>query len=120
MPFFIAFFVLSGASLHLDSLAHLGILGTVYLLARPIGKAIGAWIGGRATGEEKKVYGNLGLGLLPQAGVAIGLMLTVQEDYPEVGRVIETVILASIVIYEGLGPYLTKLALGKADEVRDD
>ncbi len=120
MPFYIAFFVLSGASLHLDSLAHLGVLGVAYLIARPLGKFIGAYISGLKSHAEPVVYKNLGLALVPQAGVAIGMMMMVAERHPEIGQIISTVILSSIIVYEGLGPFLTRMALARAGEVRSE
>ena len=117
MPFYIAFFVLSGASLHVDMLGHLGLLGFAYLVSRPLGKAVGAWAAGRRFGAEPQVVRNLGLGLLPQAGVAIGLALTVTEANEAMGRVVSTVILSSVVIYETIGPFLTKLGLQRAGEI---
>jgi len=117
MPFYIAFFVLSGASLHLESLAHLGLLGIGYLLARPVGKYIGArWMGGRMK-LEPAVLKNLGLTLLPQAGVAIGMVLAVTEKDADLGRMVGTVVLSSIIVYESVGPFLTRLALSRAGEV---
>lgn len=117
MPFFIAFFVLSGASLHLGSLSHLGLLGAAYLITRPIGKAIGARLAARQFGARTAVTQNLGMTLLPQAGVAIGMVIAVSETHPEMGRIISTVILSSIIVYEGVGPFLTRLALSRAGEV---
>ncbi|MBN2226136.1 MAG: cation:proton antiporter [candidate division Zixibacteria bacterium] len=117
MPFYIAFFVLSGASLHLGELSHLGLLGLGYLLFRPLGKYLGSYLAGKRFGAEPIVTANLGMALLPQAGVAIGLMMTVIEPYPEMGGIIATVILSSVIIYEGLGPLFTKLALGRAGEI---
>ncbi|MBD3258982.1 hypothetical protein GF377_11155 [candidate division GN15 bacterium] len=117
MPFYIAFFVLSGASLHLDALSHLGLLGAAYLIARPIGKTIGSYLAAKRYQAEPQVRDNLGMALLPQAGVAIGMMLTVAESEPEMGYIIGTVILSSILIYEGVGPFLTRLALSRAGEI---
>ncbi len=118
MPFFIVFFVLSGASLHLDALLHLGLLGVAYLLSRPLGKAIGVYLAGKKYCAEAVVCDNLSMALLPQAGVAIGMAYAVQESHPEMGYVIGTVILSSVIVYEGIGPFLTKLALGRAGEIR--
>jgi len=117
MPFYIAFFVLSGASLHLGAVAHLGLLGMAYLISRPLGKYIGSYLAGKKTGAEPAVTTNLGWALLPQAGVAIGLVLTVKQSHPELGDIINTVILSSVIIYEGIGPFLTELALGRAKEI---
>lgn len=117
MPFFIAFFVLSGASLHLDSLSQLGLLGAVYLVARPVGKAIGVHLAAKKLGARTAVTQNLGMALLPQAGVAIGMVMSVMESRPEMGQIIATVILSSVIIYEGVGPFLTRLSLSRAGEV---
>jgi len=117
MPFYVAFFVLSGASLHIGSLQHLGILGIGYLIARPVGKILGSYWAGRKFGAEPQVTQNLGIALFPQAGVAIGMAITVNEIYPDYGQVVSTVILSSVIVYEGFGPFLTKLALGRAKEI---
>jgi len=117
MPFYIAFFVLSGASLHLSSLSNLGLLGAAYLIARPIGKAIGARVAARKFGARTVVTQNLGMALLPQAGVAIGMVMSVSASHPDMGRVIATVILSSVIIYEGVGPFLTRLALNRSKEI---
>lgn len=117
MPFYIAFFVLSGASLHLNSLSHLGLLGAAYLLARPVGKAIGVHLAGKKFGAAASVTHNLGLALLPQAGVAIGMVMSVSESHPDMGRVLATVVLSSIIIYEGVGPLFTRLSLSRAGEI---
>jgi Kef-type K+ transport system membrane component KefB len=117
MPFYIAFFVLSGASLHLGALSHLGLLGVAYLVARPLGKFVGSYVAGTKFGAEPQVTRNLGMALVPQAGVAIGLVITVTETYPEMGHIMGTVILSSVIVYEGIGPFLTRLALGRAKEI---
>jgi Kef-type K+ transport system membrane component KefB len=116
-PFFIAFFVLSGASLDLISLKSLGLLGFLYLFSRPAGKYLGSYIAGAKYGLERQVRQNIGMALIPQAGVAIGLILTVSETHPELGKPITSIILSSIIIYEALGPFLTKLALGRTKEI---
>ena len=117
MPFYIAFFVLSGASLHLDELSHLGILGAAYLIARPLGKAMGAYFMGKHQGVEPKIVKNLGLTLLPQAGVAIGMVFAAKSIDPALGQTLGTVILSSVIVYEGIGPILTRLALSRAKEI---
>ncbi len=117
MPFFIAFFVLSGASLHLGSLTQLGLLGAGYLIMRPLGKMLGSYFAAIRFKAGESIKNNLGIGLFPQAGVAIGLAITLRESHPELGQVINTVILSSVIIYEALGPFLTKLAIGRAGEI---
>jgi Kef-type K+ transport system membrane component KefB len=120
MPFYIAFFVLSGASLHLGSVAGLGVLGLAYLVMRPLGKIIGARLAAGHVGAARAVRDYLGLSLFPQAGVAIGMAITVSERYPEIGHIVSTVILSSVIVYEGLGPFLTKTALAKAGELHPE
>jgi Kef-type K+ transport system membrane component KefB len=117
MPFYIAFFVLSGASLHLNALLSLGLLGLGYLIARPVGKSLGSHVAGERFGAEPQVYTNIGMALVPQAGVAIGMVITVTQTHPDIGYMMGTVVLSSVIVYEGLGPFLTKLALGRAKEI---
>jgi len=117
MPFYIAFFVLSGASLHVGNLSQLGLLGGVYLIARPLGKALGARLAARRFTAEPAVTRHLGLTLLPQAGVAIGMFLTVAERFPDLGQTVGTVILSSVLVYEGVGPFLTRMSLARAGEI---
>ena len=117
LPFYIVFFVLSGASLHLGSLYHLGLLGIAYLIARPLGKWAGSAWAGKKFGADPAVTKYMGLTLIPQAGVAIGMVLAVTETYPEMGKMIGAIVFSSIIVYEGLGPFLTRLALDKAGEI---
>lgn len=80
--------------------------------------AIGGRLAAKKFGAHKAVVDQLGLTLLPQAGVAIGMFMTVAENYPEMGKTLGTVILSSVLIYEGVGPFLTRLALARAREIR--
>lgn len=120
MPFYIAFFVLSGASLHLETLASLGILGLAYLVMRPVGKTLGARLAAARLGETSSVSTFLGLALTPHGSVAIGLAMSVSQSHPEIGRMIATVILSTVIVYEGLGPLLAKTALQKAGELHPE
>lgn len=120
MPFYIMFFVLSGASLHLDALPNIGFLGLAYLVARPMGKALGSYVSARKFGAPKSLQNNLGLALLPQAGVAIGMSMTVMETRPDIGPLISTVILSSVIVYESVGPYLTMVALKRIGELHPE
>ena len=120
MPFYIAFFVLSGASLHLDALSGLGLLGLAYLVARPIGKYLGIAWASRRYNADPVVRKHLGLALLPQAGVAIGMALLVSEHLPAFGHAVSTVILSSVIVYESVGPYLTKLSLARAGDLHPE
>ena len=71
-------------------------------------------------GAQAAIRAYLGLALFPQAGVAIGMAITVSETYPDIGRVVATVILSSVIVYEGLGPFLTNTALARAGELHPE
>ena len=117
-PMFILFFVLSGAELELGSFKNLSvvIIGVVYIISRSLGKYYGAGISSRATKCDDNIIKYLGITLLPQAGVALGMALKAVE-LGEAGNVVRNIILFSVLIYELVGPMLTKIALTKAGEI---
>ena len=115
-PIFIAFFTISGIQLDLSVLKTVGVLGIGYVVFRVIGKILGAAIGAEIAKSEPVVKKYLGLTLVPQAGVAIGLTMIVGEVLPSCGDYIRAIILASTVIYELIGPLCTKVAIFKAGE----
>ena len=115
---FMLFFVLSGASLNVTTIAKVGILGLLYICTRFGGKFLGSWIGGEITRQPAVVKDNIGWALMPQAGVAIGMATMVLHQLPlEYGQQIQTVILAATLIYEVIGPIATKSALKRAGEI---
>ena len=118
-PLFALFFVLSGAELELDVFANLMIvlLGLLYVVARSAGKYLGAYCSARALGCSRSVYHNLGITLLPQAGVALGMCVTARE-LGEAGELICNITLFAILIYELVGPMLTKQALQRAGDIQ--
>lgn len=117
-PLFMLFFVISGAELDLSALPAVGLLGLVYLVMRSAGKIGGAWLGATITKSNKNIRKFLGITLLPQAGVAIGMAQLAVTNLPaEYGNKIRTVVLAATLIYEMVGPLLTKMALTKAGEI---
>jgi len=116
-PIYLLFFTLAGASLHLDILSSVGALGIGYILARGGGKLIGAALGARAVNAESAVVKYLGLSLLPQGGVSIGLSMIVRQQLPQYSEAITTVILFSVLVYETAGPVLAKIAIQKAGEI---
>jgi Kef-type K+ transport system membrane component KefB len=116
-PLYVAFFVLSGTHLQPGNIAAVGVLGVVYLIARVVGKGVGATLAARAVGAPAVVQRNLGMALVPQAGMAIGLAWSAKALYPDVGPTILTLVLATVVVYEVVGPILTKLAITRAGEV---
>lgn len=118
-PLFMLFFVISGAELDLAALPAVGLLGLIYILARSAGKIFGAWAGATVTKADKNIRKFLGVTLLPQAGVAIGMSQLAVAALPAAyGTQIRTVVLAATLIYEMVGPLLTKLALTSAGEIK--
>ncbi len=119
-PLNILFFVLSGAELDLNILTNpLALLvGVSYIAARSSGKIGGAWVSCRLTGCNEKITKNLGVTLLPQAGVALGMAMTAASLSG--GAMVRNVVLFSVLIYELVGPMLTKIALTKAGEIRTE
>lgn len=120
-PILLLFFVRSGLSFQLDTLVSgvnsigsvpLLTVGIAYFFARILGKYAGAYLGCLATGKDAKVRNFLGLGLIPQAGVAIGLAaMGARLLGGDTGRDLQTIILASSVLYEIIGPACAKLSL---------
>ena len=120
-PILLLFFVRSGVNFDLGSLVNtsdsigatpLVVVGILYFLVRIVGKYIGAFLGCLATKKDGKVRNYLGLALIPQAGVAIGLAATGARILGgEMGKALETIILASSVLYELIGPACAKLSL---------
>ena len=116
-PLFVLFFVLSGAELDLEILANplVLLIGAVYIAARSLGKYFGAYLSCAATKCSKLIQKHLGITLLPQAGVALGMALTAQSLSD--GHVVRNVVLFSVLIYELVGPALTKRSLIAAGEI---
>lgn len=120
-PILLLFFFRSGLSFDLGSLVNqsesvgavpLLLIGVIYFLVRIVGKYLGAWTGCHLAGKGPKVRNYLGLALIPQAGVAIGLAaLGARELGGEMGHALETIILSSSVLYELIGPGAAKLSL---------
>lgn len=116
-PFYVLFFALAGAGLDLSVLKAVGMIGMAYVFARGIGKALGAFVGAVSTKAEKVVSRYLGLALLPQGGVSIGLSILVRQQLPEFAKEITTIIMFSVLIYEITGPIFAKIAIQKAGEI---
>jgi len=116
-PVYILFFTLAGASLDLSILVSVGFIGFAYVLARAGGKMLGAWSGAKIMKANPMVTKYLGLGLLPQGGISIGLLVLVRQQLPEFAVEIGTIIMFSVLIYEVTGPIFAKLAIQKAGEI---
>ena len=119
-PVMVVFFMLAGASLEIGMLRELGLVGLIYLLARTVGKVSGAWLGARLSDAGPAVERWMGLALLPQAGVAIGMSLLAANRFPEYRQIILSVVISTTVLFELAGPAITRLALRKtAGQVSD-
>lgn len=124
LPIYIIFFVIAGAHLQLSLLPAIGFLGLVYIIGRILGLVGGAFFGAVISRQEPVIRKYLGLGILSQAGVAIGLAILATKDFGKLGNpgqdvallVINT-IAATTIIFEILGPITTKIAISKAGEI---
>lgn len=119
-PLFVLFFVLSGAELDLSVLWNPSVLliGAVYILVRSLGKYAGSFGSCALTGCDRNIQKYLGITLLPQAGVALGMAITAQSLAD--GAVVRSVVLFSVLVYELVGPALTKRALLAAGEIQPE
>ena len=120
MPVNILFFVISGAELDLNVLIQpiTILIGVIYILARSAGKYLGAKFSCKITKQTKAISDNLGITLLPQAGVALGMALTASNLAD--GVLVRNVVLFSVLIYELVGPVLTKRSLLSAGEIKPE
>lgn len=116
-PIFLLFFVLSGAELDITIIPSIGVIGVIYLIMRIIGKVVGSSLGAVISKSPKTVKKYLGWGMLPQAGVAIGLTLVVDKVLPQYSAQIRAVVLCATLIFELIGPVISKIALAKAGEI---
>lgn len=117
-PLFMLFFVISGAEFNFEIFKTVGFVGVMYLILRSAGKYFGAMAGCAIVKTEKNVKKYLGITLLPQAGVAIGMAQLSLTVVPQYGEQIRAVILCATLVYELIGPLLTKIALTKAGEIK--
>ena len=117
-PLFVLFFVLSGAELELNVFGNLFmvLVGVVYIIARSAGKYGGAYVSAKISGCDEKIVKYLGITLLPQAGVALGMAMKAKA-FGEIGEMVATITLFAVLIYELVGPALTKNALLRAGDI---
>ncbi len=117
-PLFVLFFVLSGAELDFGVFCDTTIIaiGLLYILARSVGKYFGAYVSAKAVGCDSDTVKYLGITLLPQAGVALGMSVTAKELGAD-GTLIRNIVLFGVLIYELIGPMATKIALTKAGNI---
>lgn len=117
-PFLILFFLLAGASMHLSALINAGWLAIGYMVLRVLGQVGGVWIGGFICGAESRIRNWLGLTLLPQAGVAIGMALLAAQRFPQSKDIILPVVLGATVIFEVIGPAVTRMVLTHVGDIK--
>ena len=120
-PILILFFVISGAELELSVFADWAVvvIGIVYIISRSLGKYFGANISAKMTNSDPNIIKYLGITLLPQAGVALGMAIKAIELGPD-GAIVRNITLFAVLIYEIVGPYLTKIALTKAGDIKEE
>jgi len=115
-PFMAIFFVLAGATFDISAIFDAGIILLAYCLLRTAGKLAGSWAGCRSTAADALTRRWMGPALLPQAGVALGMALVAAEAFPEYRQLLLTSIIGSTVIFEIVGPVITRIALAKAEQ----
>lgn len=120
-PLFVLFFVLSGAELRLSVFADVMIIliGVVYIIARSAGKYSGAFMSAKIAKCDDKIVKYLGITLLPQAGVALGMAMKAAA-LPAGGALVESITLFAVLVYEIFGPMLTKMALMKSGDINPE
>ena len=118
-PLFILFFVLSGAELDFSVFGSLYVIivGVLYIISRSVGKYLGAFGSSVISGASPTIKKFLGITLLPQAGVALGMSLQAEQVLGADGILIRNIVLFAVLIYELIGPMLTKIALTKAGDI---
>lgn len=123
-PIFVLFFVISGAELELSVFTSLSVIivGLVYIIARSAGKYSGAWLSAKAVKCDSKIVKYLGITLLPQAGVALGMAIKVGNTvgFESDADIVRNITLFAVLVYELVGPMLTKICLLRAGEIRPD
>ena len=119
-PLYALFFVLSGAELDLGVFRYPAIIliGVVYILTRCIGKYTGALLGSSLMNCSETVRRYLGITLFPQAGVALGMVVTAQALGAQMGGLVRNIVLFSVLVYELAGPQMTRMALTSAGEIK--
>ena len=118
-PLFVLFFVMSGAELELSVFTDLMIvaIGVAYIASRSVGKCLGARVSAQMSHCSPSIVKYLGITLLPQAGVALGMSITALQLGPENGTLIRNIVLFAVLVYELVGPALTRMALQAAGDI---
>ena len=117
-PLYIIFYVFSGANLEIGILKDIGYIGILYFVSRIVGKIMGSYLGGMIAETDRQIRKYMGLALMPQAGVALGMGIIAKTEFPEIGDMVFSTIVASTVLYEIVGPLATKYALIKTKNIK--
>ena len=120
---YVCFFTLAGVSLHLDAMLAVGGLALVYILARALGKSVGAAVGGLVGKCSRRIWISMSYALYPQSGIAIGLVVLLSNDAyipEEIKQAVSAIILAGVTVAEIVGPFCTKAALAQSGEANRD
>jgi Kef-type K+ transport system membrane component KefB len=119
-PFLIVFFVLAGAALELGPLWQTGLISLAYIGCRALGKVFGAAVGARLSGTSTATGRWMGIAMLPQAGVALGMALVAATAFPDYRDVLLPVVIGATVIFEIFGPLGTRIALAATSKIEAD
>jgi Kef-type K+ transport system membrane component KefB len=115
-PFMLIFFVLAGASFDLTALQHITFIGVIYIVCRTLGKYCGAWLGSKISGVDAQSRNWIGLALLPQAGIEIGMVLIAALQFPQYRQLFLPLVIGGTIIFELIGPPLTRYAIKKVQD----
>ena len=123
LPVYILFFVIAGINLHIGLLVSIGAVGLVYIICRTLGLISGSYLSALASKADPVIRNNIGLGILSQAGVAIGLSLIASNKlaemgHPEMGSIIVTTVAATTVVFEIIGPLSARFAIMRSGEAQ--
>lgn len=115
-PIYLMFFTIAGAGLDIKALSSVGLIGLGYIVARALGKVLGAGIGAKVVGADPKVVKYLGMSLLPLGGISIGLSIIVANELPQYAENMVTIVLFSVLIFEIFGPIFTRMGIINSGE----
>ena len=112
--FLIIFFTLAGASLSLNTLTMIGVIGIAYIIFRIIGKISGSYMGSKLSNADSNTTRWIGPALLPQAGVAVGMALVASNQFPQYKQELLSIIISTTIIFEIIGPVVTRYSIKQA------
>lgn len=119
LPVNVMFLTLSGAHIEIGIIYKVGLIGLAYILARLIGRAGGAYLFAQMTDLDKKAKQNIGLGIVPQAGIAIGLVTIAEQTLPSMAGTLSGVLLTGVIFFEVIGPLIVETGLSRAGETNN-